>query len=138
MTRSASIFGSPKKPLDRGRGVAGGDFAVHGAHDLVQDLRTRFAFLDARWALRLVRAYGTDAFEMLGEAATLDDLGQPFGATLTEREVEWLMDNEYARHAADIVWRRSKLGLRMSEDEMRTLDAWMAARASALKTAAAE
>ncbi|MBT5677957.1 MAG: glycerol-3-phosphate dehydrogenase, partial [Marinovum sp.] len=49
-----------------------------------------------------------------------------FGATLTEREVAWLMRHEYARTADDVVWRRSKLGLRLSDDQIATLETWMA------------
>ena len=47
-------------------------------------------------------------------------------ATLTEREVAWLMRHEYARTADDVVWRRSKLGLRLSDDQIATLETWMA------------
>ena len=53
------------------------------------------------------------------------DLGQAFGATLTEREVRYLMTNEWAMTAEDIVWRRSKLGLRLSDDEIAALDDWI-------------
>ena len=55
------------------------------------------------------------------------DLGQSFGATLTESEVRYLMSIEWARTAEDVVWRRSKLGLRLSADEIAALDDWMAA-----------
>jgi glycerol-3-phosphate dehydrogenase len=55
------------------------------------------------------------------------DLGQSFGATLTESEVRYLMSNEWACTAEDIVWRRSKLGLRLSPDEIAAIDDWMAA-----------
>jgi glycerol-3-phosphate dehydrogenase len=55
------------------------------------------------------------------------DLGQAFGATLTESEVRYLMSTEWARTAEDVVWRRSKLGLRLSADEIAALDAWMVA-----------
>jgi len=95
---------------------------------VIADLRASYEFLDARWALRLIRAYGTDAKIVLGEAKTAADLGADFGATLTEAEVVWLMDREYARRAEDVVWRRNKLGLRMSEQQIAMLDAWMEAR----------
>ncbi len=51
-----------------------------------------------------------------------DDLGQSFGATLTEREVRYLMQTEWACTAEDIVWRRSKLGLRLSPAEIAAID----------------
>jgi len=54
------------------------------------------------------------------------DLGQWFGATLTESEVRYLMSAEWAVTAEDVVWRRSKLGLRLSVGEIAALDEWMA------------
>ncbi len=108
--------------------LAGGDFPVRGVPDLVAELRSKYPFLDDRWALRLVHAYGTEARVLLEGAQTAADLGRDFGATLTEREVAWLMDREFAREAADVVWRRSKLGLRMSAEEIAAVDGWMAAR----------
>jgi glycerol-3-phosphate dehydrogenase len=55
------------------------------------------------------------------------DLGQSFGATLTESEVRYLMSSEWACTAEDIVWRRSKLGLRLSAAEIAAIDDWIAA-----------
>ena len=114
--------------------LPGGDFEVTGVDALVATLRAAHPFLTARWALRLVKGYGTDAARILDGAREIGDLGRDFGATLTEREVEWLREHEFARSAADVVWRRTKLGLRLSQDEIAALDAWMegtAARASA-------
>lgn len=112
-----------------GAPLPGGDFPVDGVEPLIERLRADFPFLDDRWARRLIRAYGTEAREILGTAASASDLGESFGATLAEAEVAWLMDREFARTAEDVVWRRSKLGLRMSADEIAHLDAWMRARA---------
>ena len=72
-----------------------------------------------------MRAYGTDAWTVLGDAASADDLGQAFGATLTAREVSYLMAHEYARSAEDVVWRRNKLGLRLEKSQIAALDEWM-------------
>ena len=69
---------------------------------LVSDLQKQFPFLDERWARRLVRAYGSDAFVLLGNARSVDDLGRDFGATITEAELRWLMDKEFARTAEDV------------------------------------
>jgi glycerol-3-phosphate dehydrogenase len=99
---------------------------VKGVARLIETLKADYPFLDDRWAARLVRAYGTEAKAMLGDAASAADLGPDFGATLTGQEVRWLMDREYARRAEDVVWRRTKLGLRMSADQLAALDAWMA------------
>ena len=106
--------------------LPGGDFPVDGVERMIADLQSQYGFLTDFWARRLVRAYGTDATVMLGAAQTAQDLGRDFGATLTETEVVWLMTREYARTAEDVVWRRNKLGLRMSEAEIENLQDWMA------------
>jgi len=108
-----------------GVALPGGDFAVRDVDALVAGLREDFPFLDAFWARRLIRAYGTEARFILGTARSPKDLGTSFGATLTETEIRWLMDKEYARTAEDVVWRRSKLGLRMTAAEITLLDDWM-------------
>ncbi|WP_108484177.1 glycerol-3-phosphate dehydrogenase [Oceaniglobus ichthyenteri] len=127
----------PRATGDWTAGVAlpGGDFPVRGVQDLINRLKSSYGFLDDYWAGRLVRAYGTEAADMLTGATSADDLGQAFGATLTAREVEWLMAREYARTAEDVVWRRSKLGLRMTKDEIATLDQWMQAQRRQKKAA---
>ncbi|WP_116596930.1 glycerol-3-phosphate dehydrogenase [Primorskyibacter marinus] len=125
-----------KAPWTAGVPLPGGDFPVDGVDDLVSDLKGRFAFLSETWARRLVRAYGTEAQFVLNKATTPDDLGYDFGATLTESEVIWLMDKEYARTAEDVVWRRNKLGLRLSAEQIGTLDDWMAARRASACNAA--
>ena len=111
--------------------LPGGDFPVDGVDREVAMLQERYPFLSRAWALRLVRAYGTEAPDVLGDATSTDDLGRDFGATLTAREVDWLIRKEFAQTAEDVIWRRTKLGLRMSADEARALDVWMAERRTA-------
>ena len=115
-------------PWTAGVPLPGGDFAVDGVDALIADLQKRYGFLTARWAKRLVRAYGTEAVEVLGEATSAEDLGEDFGATLTAREVGWLMDKEYARGAEDVIWRRGKFGLRLSSQQVARLEMWMSER----------
>ena len=107
--------------------LPGGDFGVSEVDALIGKLQADFGFLDPKWARRLIRAYGTESWDVLGDAKSRDDLGIDFGATLTEAEVRWLMAREYARTADDVLWRRSKLGLRLTPDQAKTLDDWMAA-----------
>jgi glycerol-3-phosphate dehydrogenase len=127
MAKISPLLQRKDAPWTAGVAMPGGDFEVSEVDRLISDLREKFGFLDARWAKRLVRAYGTDAWQILGEAQSVEDLGQNFGATLTEVELRWLMDMEFARRAEDVVWRRSKLGLRLSAGEIKILDDWMAA-----------
>ena len=66
--------------------------------------------------------------DVLGEAQSPADLGRHFGATLYAREVDYLMDWEWARTADDVLWRRSKLGLRFNAHERAELAGYMAER----------
>ncbi len=109
--------------------LPGGDFPHDGAAALVQALQVGRPWLGDRWARRLVRTYGTDAARILGDARSPADLGRDFGATLTEAEVRWLMEHEFARTADDVLWRRTRLGLRMAEAEIAALDRFMAGQA---------
>ncbi|MFN3474401.1 MAG: glycerol-3-phosphate dehydrogenase [Blastomonas sp.] len=103
------------------RPLPGGDFGVDEVEQRIADLSSRYPFLGPAWAERLIRAYGTLAITILGDAASLADCGEHFGQGLTEREVRYLISQEWAREADDVLWRRSKLGLRLSESEQDSL-----------------
>ncbi|MFN3845163.1 MAG: glycerol-3-phosphate dehydrogenase [Paracoccaceae bacterium] len=105
--------------------LPGGDFPQDGVSALTAQLKASHPYLSDYHAGRLIRAYGTEASIILGQSKSMADLGRDFGATLTEAEVRWLMTKEYARHAADVVWRRTKLGLRLSADQITALEAYM-------------
>lgn len=108
--------------------LPGGDFAGVS----FDAFRTRFAqahpFLPPELALRLCRDYGTRAEAIVGGATRLEDLGEHFGAGLTAAEVDYLVAKEWARDADDILWRRSKLGLRLERGAVARLEAHLAGR----------
>jgi glycerol-3-phosphate dehydrogenase len=108
--------------------LPGGNFPWDAIGTVQDDLHRRYPFLSAATSRRLVRAYGTLAADMLSDARAIADLGRCFGADLTEREVDWLMRTEWARTAEDVLWRRSKLGLRISATEAAALDGYLARR----------
>ena len=122
------FFPDAGKNWTAGVALPGGDFPVDGVAALTDDLLTDYPFLNIAWARRLIRAYGTEARLVLGDAIREEDLGNTFGATLTAAEVSWLMQKEYARRADDVVWRRSKLGLRLTKEEIAELNNWMLAQ----------
>lgn len=130
LAESALVKLAPFFPQARGAWTArvplpGGDFPLDGKAALAGRLRGEHPFLTPEWAARLIRAYGTDAWAVLGGAASAEALGRDFGATLSEAEVRWLMRHEFARHAADVVWRRSKLGLRMTAEQIAAVEDFM-------------
>jgi glycerol-3-phosphate dehydrogenase len=114
----------------KGGTLPGGDFPVTGFEALVAGIAAAHPWLARKTVTRLVRAYGTKAREVLAGAASAADLGAHFGADLYEREVAYLIASEWARRADDVLWRRGKLGLRMTAQEREALDEFMLAYAA--------
>jgi glycerol-3-phosphate dehydrogenase len=120
-----------------GSPLPGGHFPVDGFGDVLRALRAAYPFVGEAHARRLVASYGTRAQLMLTGARSLADLGRRFGADLTEREVAWLMAEEWAATAEDVLWRRSKLGLHFTPAEAAELDAWMTEQRASVAAPAA-
>jgi glycerol-3-phosphate dehydrogenase len=95
-----------------GGDMAGADFAAYA-----QGFRDRRPGLGAELAMALLRRHGTLAEEVIGDAVTARDLGADLGGGLSEREVAYMAREEWARSAADVLWRRSKAGLLLSPAE---------------------
>jgi glycerol-3-phosphate dehydrogenase len=105
--------------------LPGGDFPVQGFEALVNDIGREYSWLGAQHARRLARAYGTKTRAILDGATNWDSLGGDFGNGLTEAEVIYLMREEWAEDAADVIWRRSKFGLRLSPNQVTALESFM-------------
>ena len=95
--------------------------------DFLAQLKRDKPFLSDALAHRLARAYGLRTLRFLKNAQAMSDLGRDFGAGLTEAEITYLIENEWARTADDILWRRSKLGLHMSDGDQDALHAFIGA-----------
>jgi glycerol-3-phosphate dehydrogenase len=105
--------------------LPGGDIEVQSFDKWADNIGRRYGFLDARLVHRLCRAYGTRVDILLSGISSPADLGRDLGAGLTEREVDYLMANEFAETAEDILWRRSKLGLRLGAAEQAALSRYI-------------
>jgi glycerol-3-phosphate dehydrogenase len=115
----------PKEGSTRSEILPGGDFGSDGMMVYQRHLGTRRPYLPEAQLARYVKLYGTRSDILLQDVRSLGDLGLCFGADLYEREVEFLRDTEWAETADDIVWRRSKLGLRMTRNEIAALDVYL-------------
>ena len=122
----ASALPHAGPPWTRGALLPGGDLAGKDLNQLARDLAAACPPLGPAVADRLVRTYGTIAPDIFAGASRKEDLGIDFGAGLYEREVAHLIDKEWAMTADDVLWRRTKLGLRMSEAERGRLSDWLA------------
>ena len=101
--------------------LPGGD--IEDFEAFFAELRARHPGREARWLRALARRHGSRVAELLGDG----DLGRDFGGGLTEREARWCIEREWARAPEDVLWRRTKFGLHMSEAECRAFADWMAA-----------
>ena len=115
-----------------GATLPGGDFPVDGYENLTREIALSCPALNDAGARRLVRNYGTRARIIVANAKKSEDLGQDFGAGLSEREVRYLVANEWAVTSDDILWRRTKLGLRFDTESKRRLDAWLSKNVAAV------
>jgi len=125
MERIEDILGERKPAWTANSYLTGGDFHVDDFDRLVTEVRKKYPFVENSLAYRWVRSYGTRVWQMLDGIKNKDDLGIEFGGTLTEREVNYLVNHEWAKTADDILWRRSKLGIRFSKEQVATLQKWI-------------
>ena len=114
--------------------LPGGDFPVQGFEALVKDIVRGYPWLGAHQSRRLARAYGTRARTILNGATHWGALGRDFGSGLTEAEVTYLMREEWAEEAVDVLWRRSKLGLWLSREQVLALQSFMVEHRKAFLT----
>ncbi|MGZ5921778.1 MAG: FAD-dependent oxidoreductase, partial [Rhizomicrobium sp.] len=121
LAKIESVLGPRGPAWTRGTALPGGDFPMNGYDALVTSLRARALKIAPATIRRLARAYGTEARVILAQG----NLGRIFGADLGEHEVAFLMEKEWARTADDVLWRRSKLGLRFTPDEVAALARYM-------------
>lgn len=123
MARLAPWFPQASGPWTAGARLPGGDFPAGARGDVEAKLRADHPFVDAAWARRLVRTYGTEAWDVLDGAQSAEELGADFGATVTARELDWAVRREWVRTGDDFLWRRTRLGLRLTEGQRQAVDA---------------
>jgi glycerol-3-phosphate dehydrogenase len=117
LAKIAPHFPGMKPAWTAGSPLPGGDMGEGGLSGFIDGLRRRRVGFDRTFLGRLARRHGTLTDAVLGEARSVSELGAAFGGGLTEREVAHLKEREWARQPVDVLWRRTKCGLHMSESE---------------------
>ena len=120
LEKLAPFFPKAKKPWTVGAALPGGDFPFDEVEMRIAELQRKYSFFAPQTVRRIFRAYGTQAEKMFDNARFAKDMGKSFGP-LSEREVNYLIAEEFVREPEDILWRRSKLGLHLSADEQKAL-----------------
>ncbi|KAA0017806.1 glycerol-3-phosphate dehydrogenase [Salinicola corii] len=103
--------------------LPGGD--IESRQAFADRLVDEYPFLGRERVERFASSYGSLCLDFLNGKQSQEDLGQHFGSGLTRAEVDYLIEHEWARTSADILWRRSKLGLRLTSDEQQTLSRYL-------------
>jgi glycerol-3-phosphate dehydrogenase len=126
LEKIAPFFPQMGKAWTAGAALPGGDLPEADFERFMGRLRGTYPWMPASLAKHYARLYGTRIGDLVGDARSLADLGARFGPDFYEREARFLVETEWARSAEDILLRRTKHGLHMSEDEKAALSAWCA------------
>lgn len=116
------------KPWTGNTFFPGGDLQGLSFNQFLAAMQARFPWLPKNILQRYALGYGSNMDNLLTQAASLHDLGEHFGAGLYEKEVLYLMQNEWAQSADDILWRRTKLGLFLTAEQKEKLATFISQR----------
>jgi glycerol-3-phosphate dehydrogenase len=105
--------------------LPGGDLPGGGLAAYERELAARYSWAPAALRTALVRRHGTRAARVLGDAGGVNDLGVLFGQTLYAAEVDYLVAQEWAYSADDVLWRRTKCGLHLPADQRSAVARYM-------------
>lgn len=119
------IYFVPQRSWTAGATLPGGDLGEETLAQFTERLQSERPFLSDNVAARMAGAYGTRVERILGSARSFDDLGPHLGHGLTAGEVRYLMRHEWAETADDVLWRRTKLGLKFSAQQKEALTQFM-------------
>ncbi len=116
--------------------LPGGGLGPGGLNGLLLELARRHPKLPPELLLDLARRHGTLAARVLGPAQTEAELGECFGGSLYAAEVDYMIANEWAREADDILWRRTKCGLKADEAARGRLAGYLSGKVTAAASSA--
>ena len=108
--------------------LPGGNFRTELFNKIEEDILKRHSYLEPELIKRLLRHYGTDVYTMLKNKNKKDDLGVYFGYNLYSFEIDWGIEHEWITCSDDFLWRRTKLGLRLSAKECLSLESYIKKR----------
>lgn len=126
LTRLAPNLPGLAPPWTGDTPLPGGDFGREGLRAYSESAWHRWPFLWPHELRRLVHAYGTRLERVLEGVKSRTGLGQSFGGGLTQREVDYLLREEWASSSEDLYWRHTKTGLGASAAEQKRLNEYLA------------
>ncbi|NIA68862.1 glycerol-3-phosphate dehydrogenase [Pelagibius litoralis] len=131
MVKLAEAMGPLGEPWTADAALPGGNIADADFDGYLKRFKQERPWLPAELAWRYARNYGTRAEQIVAGAASLADLGEDFGDGLYAAEIDYLRAHEWVETAEDFLWRRSKMGLHVTDQTKQKLQAWMERQAAA-------
>ncbi|WP_424984194.1 glycerol-3-phosphate dehydrogenase [Maritalea sp. S77] len=128
IAKCAHFFPHLKEEWTKRVPLPGGDFPHDGRDQLIERLLTNSPFLDEKTARRLVKAYGTDVFHIFEHVTDEIDAGEAFGHGIYGCELDWAVDKEWVQTAEDYLWRRTKMGLRTTDEEVQKIENYIVSK----------
>ncbi|KOY63264.1 glycerol-3-phosphate dehydrogenase [Photorhabdus heterorhabditis] len=129
MDKLVQYYPDAKKAWTKNGQLPGGNLEGCDRDGYARLLRKRYNWLPEGVAVRYARTYGSNSELILQSANNLTDLGESFGQGLYEAELRYLLDNEWAVELDDAIWRRTKLGMWLNEEQKQRITVWLAENA---------
>jgi len=123
----APYFPTMGEDWTRGATLPGGDVPNADFDSFLEQVKARWPWLPQPLRKHYARLYGTRMDKLIGNASALRDLGRHFGGQLYEAEARYLVENEWAQQAEDVLWRRTKHQLHLDEAQRSAFTQWFAA-----------
>ncbi|MGL6258300.1 glycerol-3-phosphate dehydrogenase [Vibrio sp. WXL103] len=111
-------------PLECAKPLFGGDLDTD-LHSYTLQLEVRYPFVEKTQLARYAKQYGSQVKRLLEGIKSVEDMGQHFGGSLYQHEVDFLMNTEWAYNAEDILWRRTKVGLELSAAQVQSVEQYI-------------
>ena len=118
------FFSNMNKPWTEKALLPGAENLV-SVERLIQEIMQSIADVPFQLASRWAHAYGSRVWKFINGITVMEELGEDFGHGLFAKEVDYLVDQEWARTSQDILWRRTKLGYQFSDDQIQLLDQYL-------------
>lgn len=126
MNKVDKVFHNKSQSWTANEKLPGGDIPDNDFDRFVAEQSSEFPFLSQSLIRRYARAYGTCMNIILDGVRSLDDMGVEIGGGVYGRELDYLRAYEFAKTGADVLWRRSKLGLHLDQDSIKAVNDYMA------------
>ncbi|WP_455843583.1 glycerol-3-phosphate dehydrogenase [Pantoea agglomerans] len=120
----APFFPNMGADWTRGATLPGGDMPHADFDSFLEQVKVRWPWLPQALRKHYARLYGTRIDKLIGHANALGDLGRHFGGQLYEAEVRYLVENEWAQQAEDVLWRRTKHKLHLDDAQQQAFIQW--------------